>query len=124
MLKVNNTELPTPADVDYEFNKIWSENTGRLDNGYFVGDLVCIKRKYVVKFPPLTPTQLSTVRTAFAAQYGSVEITDIGDDDNNPSTETVTLNAYFGDVKVGAYSWNRQKNIKYAINCTVSIIER
>ncbi len=122
MLKVNNVVLPTPADVDYEDNKIWSENTGRLDNGYFVGDLVCIKRKYVVTFPPLTPAQLSEVRTAFAAQFGSVEITDIGDDDNNPSTETVTLDAYFGDVKVKAYSWNN--NIKYAVNCTVSIIER
>lgn len=122
MLKVDNVVLPTPADVDYEDNKIWSENTGRLDNGYFVGDLVCIKRKYVVTFPPLTPAQLSEVRTAFAAQFGSVEITDIGDDDNNPSTETVTLDAYFGDVKVKAYSWNN--NIKYAVNCTVSIIER
>lgn len=122
MLKVNNVVLPTPADVDYEDDKIWSDNTGRLDNGYFVGELVCIKRKYVVKFPPLTPAQLSEVRTAFAAQFGSVEITDIGDDDNNPSTETVTLDAYFGDVKVKAYSWNN--NIKYAVNCTVSIIER
>lgn len=122
MLKINNVDLPTPADVDYEDNKIWSENTGRLDNGYFEGDLICIKRKYVVKFPPLTPYQLSTVRIACAARFGEVTITDIGDDDNDPSTSTVTLNAYFGDVKVKAYSWN--KGIKYAINCTVSIIER
>lgn len=118
MLKVNNTVLPTPADVDYEYNKIWSENTGRLDNGRFVGDLICIKRKCVIKFPPLTPTDLSTVRTAFAAQYGNVEITDMGGDDD------ATFEAYFGDVKVGAYSWNKQKNIKFATNCTVSIIER
>lgn len=122
MLKINNVVLPAPASVDYEDNKIWSDNTGRLDNGYFVGELICIKKKYVVKWPPLTPAQLSTVRTACAAQFGSVEITDIGDDDNNPATETVTLDAYFGDFKAGAYSWNN--GIKYAINCTVSIIER
>ena len=122
MLKIGTTVLPTPASVDYEDNKIWSENTGRLDNGYFVGELVCIKKKYVVKFPPLTPSQLTTVRTACRAAYASVEITDIGDDDNNSATETVTLDAYFGDVKVSAYSW--KDGIKYAINCTVSIIER
>ena len=118
MLKVNNVVLPTPASVDYEYNKIWSENTGRLDNGQFFGDLICIKRKCVVKFSPLTPTELSTVRTAFAAQYGNIEITDMGGDTD------ATFEAYFGDVKVGAYSWNKQKNIKLATNCTVSIIER
>lgn len=122
MLTVNNTTLPTPQDVDYSYNKLWSQNSGRLDNGYFVGDLIGIKRKYVITFPPLKPTELSTVRTAFAAQFGEVTITDIGDDDNDPSTTTVTLNAYFGDVTVQAYSWH--SGIKYAINCKVSIIER
>ena len=118
MLKVGSTVLPTPSDVDYEYNKIWSDNTGRLDSGYFVGDLICIKRKCIIKFPPLTPTELSTVRTAFAAQYGNIEITDMGGDTD------AAFEAYFGDVKVGAYSWNKQKGIKLAINCTVSMIER
>lgn len=122
MLKVGTTELPVPKSVNYTENKLWSENTGRLDSGYFVGDLIGIKRKYEVVWPPLTPTQLSTVRTAINNQFAEVTITDIGDDDNNPSTTDVTLNAYFGDLSVEAYSW--RNGIKYAINASISIIER
>jgi hypothetical protein len=122
MLKVGTTELPAPKSVTYTDNKLWSDNTGRLDSGYFVGDLIGIKRKYEVVWPPLTPTQLSTVRTAVNGQFAEVTITDIGDDDNNTSTTDVTLNAYFGDFSVKAYSW--KDGIKYAIDASISIIER
>ena len=122
MLQIGNTTLPAPKSVIYSSNKLWSQNTGRLDSGYFVGDLIAVKKKYEVTFPPLTPTQLSTVRTACNTDFATVVITDVGDDDNNPSTETVTLTAYFGDITVEAYSWHN--GIKYAINATVSIIER
>ena len=115
MLKVNNVELPTPQSVDYSYNKIWSENTGRLDNGYFVGDLVCVKRKYEVTFPPLTTAQLTLVRNACAAQFAEIVITDVDGGD-------ATLWVYFGDVTVSAYSWHN--GIRYAINCRVSMIER
>lgn len=115
MLKVNNVELPTPQSADYSYNKIWSENTGRLDNGEFVGDLVCIKRKYVVKFPPLTPAQLTLVRNACAVAFAEVVITDVDGGD-------ATLTAYFGDVTATAYSW--RNGLDYAMDCQVSIIEK
>ena len=121
MLKVGTgspvswTTLPTPKDVDYSYNKLWSENSGRLDSGYFVGELIGIKRKYVVTFPPLSTTDLSTVRTACANEFAKVKITDVDGGD-------AELDCYFGDVTVGAYSW--ANGYKYAINCKVSIIER
>ena len=121
-LTIDSTTLPTPKSVNYSFNKLWSQNTGRLDNGYFVGDLIAVKRKYEVTFPPLSPTQLSTVRTAVnpAGGFASVTITDVGDGDN--SSHTTTLNAYFGDLTVESYSW--KDGIKYAMNASISIIER
>lgn len=61
MLKIGNTDLPTPKGVNYSQNKIWSQNTGRLDNGYFVGELIGVKKKYEVTFPPLSTSQLATV---------------------------------------------------------------
>ncbi len=115
MLKVGNTELPTPKNVDYSYNKLWSENSGRLDSGYFVGELIGIKRKYEVTFPPLTTSQLSTVRTAFASQFATVKITDVDGGD-------AELECYFGDVTVRAYSW--KNGYKYAMDCKVSMIER
>lgn len=114
-LTIGSTTLPTPKSVTYSYNKLWSQNTGRLDNGYFVGDLIAIKRKYEVVFPPLSTTELSTVRTACSNDFASVTITDVDGGD-------ATLTAYFGDVTVEAYSWHN--GIKYAMNTSVSIIER
>ena len=116
MLKINSTVLPAPKDVEYSDNKLWSQNTGRLDSGFFVGELIAIKRKYEVTFPPLTPTQLSTVRTAFNDEFAQVTITDVD------GSDVVLSSCYFGDLTVKAYSW--KNGIKYAIDAKVSIIER
>jgi len=115
MLKVGNTTLPVPKGVQYASNKLWSQNTGRLDSGYFVGDLIAIKKKYEVTFPALSPSQLATVRTAIDTDFATVQIT-------NAEGGTDTVSAYFGDLTVESYSW--KNGIKYAINATVSIIER
>lgn len=115
MLKIGTTDLPTPKSVTYTQNKLWSQNTGRLDSGYFVGDLIAIKKKYQVIFPALTPTELATVRAAVNADFATVQIT-------NAEGGTDTVLAYFGDVTVESYSWHN--GINYAINAAVSIIER
>jgi ribosomal protein L18 len=101
--------------VTYTQNKLWSQNTGRLDSGYFVGDLIAIKKKYQVTFPALTPAELETVRAAVNADFATVQIT-------NAEGGTDTVSAYFGDVTVESYSWHN--GINYAINAAVSIIER
>lgn len=44
MFKVDTVTLPEPQALTTEHNKIWSSNTGRLDSGYFVGDLIAKKR--------------------------------------------------------------------------------
>lgn len=115
MLKIGTTDLPTPKSVTYTQNKLWSQNTGRLDSGYFVGDLIAIKKKYQVTFPALTPTELATVRAAVNTDFATVQIT-------NAEGSTDTVSAYFGDVTVESYSWHN--GINYAINAAVSIIER
>ena len=111
------TTLPTPKNIVYSKNKLWSENTGRLDNGYFVGELVAIKRKYEVTFPPISATQLQTIMTWVNRQQGFayMEIT-------NAEGSSDTADVYFGDINVESYSWHN--GIQYAINATVSIIER
>ncbi len=44
MLKFDG-EMPVPADLQVQNNKIWSDNTGRSANGKLVGDMVCIKEE-------------------------------------------------------------------------------
>lgn len=115
MLKIGTVDLPTPKAVTYSQNKIWSQNTGRLDNGYFVGDLIAVKKKYEVAFPPLTTSELATVRAAINSEFATVQIT-------NAEGGTDTVSAYFGDLTVDSYSWHN--GIEYAVNASVSIIER
>lgn len=115
MLQIGNTTLPTPKSVVYSSNKLWSQNTGRLDSGYFVGDLIAIKKKYEVTFPALSTSDLATVRAAINTDFATVTIT-------NAEGSTDTVSAYFGDLTVESYSWHN--GIRYAINATVSIIER
>ena len=115
MFKIGSTDLRTPKSITYSQNKIWSQNTGSLDNGYFVGDLIAIKKKYEVTFPPLSTSDLATVRAAVNADFATVKIT-------NAEGGTDEVTAYFGDLNVESYSWHN--NIKYAINASISIIER
>lgn len=115
MLKIDNTVLPTPKSITYSHNKLWSQNTGRLDSGYFVGELIAIKRKYEVVFPPLTMAEYAVVKANVNNEFATVEITE---DDGTTST----VIAYFGDLTVEAYSWCN--GLKYAVNASVSIIER
>lgn len=114
-LKINNSVMPTPQSVEYEENKLWSENAGRLDNGYFTGDLIAIKKKLTFVFPPLTATDLATVKSAISSQFATVHCTDIASSD-------VSGTFYFSDFKYSGYSWS--DGIKYAVGVTVSAIER
>ena len=109
------TDLPTPKEVTYSHEKLWSENTGRLDNGYFVGELIGIKHKYEVTFPPLSTTDLTAVKNAVNNQFAYIKI-------QNAEGGNDEISAYFGSLTCEAYSWHN--GIQYAINARVSIIER
>lgn len=109
------TDLPTPKGVIYSHEKIWSENTGRLDNGYFVGELIAIKHKYGVTFPPLSTTDLTAVKNAVNNQFAYIKI-------QNAEGGTDEISAYFGSLTVESYSWCN--GLQYAMNARVSIIER
>lgn len=108
-------DLPTPKSVNYSENKLWSKNAGRLDNGNFAGDLIAIKKKYEVTFPPLSTVDYGKVLQAVNQGLTDVQIT-------NPSGGTDSIYAYFGDLNVESYSWHNK--IQYAVNASISIIER
>ena len=89
-----------------------------MDNGYFVGELVCIKHKYEVTFPPLSTDDLAIVRGAVSSVNDAFRTVKI----KNAEGGTDEISAYFGSLSVESYSWCN--GIKYAINASVSIIER
>lgn len=76
MLKVDNVTLPEPKTLTTEHNKIWSSNTGRLDSGYFVGDLIAVKRKLNITWGPMSKEEAQKVITAINKQFVRIEYTD------------------------------------------------
>lgn len=115
MLKINNVEMPAPKKFGIERNKLWSQNSGRLDNGYFVGDLLGIKRKLIIEWPPLKGTDAQTVITAVSQGFTSITFT-------NEAGAEETGDFYFGDGSGEAYSWNTA--LLYTTGLNINAIER
>ncbi|MCQ2464386.1 MAG: hypothetical protein MJ095_02240 [Oscillospiraceae bacterium] len=115
-VKYNNTEviLPEPQSMTYEHNKIWSANTGRLDSGYFVGDIIANKRKLNVTWGACTAADavkiLNAVNQAFVTIWYTAEDGTIQ-----------TGEFYWGDVSGDAYNYTVQ-HIMSGFSCNA--IER
>ena len=113
-MKVNNITLPEPKALTTEHNKIWSANTGRLDSGYFVGDLIATKRKLNIKWGAMTAADAQTVLNAVNNDFVTIEYTD-------ETGQTATGEFYWGDVS-GDYYNLTVKHIMSGLSCNA--IER
>lgn len=100
-LKIGGVTMPEPKHegLTVEENKVWSKNTGRSNNtAKMLGTIVAIKRKLEIEFPPLTPSQLTTVKSAVGGTtpFKTVQF-------DHPCGGTVTMTAYFGDLVMPVY---------------------
>lgn len=98
MFKVNSITLPEPVAITYDQNKIWSANTGRLDSGYFVGDLIAIKRKLNIQWGPQTAEDARKILNAVNQQFVTINYT--AEDGTEKSGEF-----YWGDATGEAYNF-------------------
>lgn len=64
---------PSLNGVTESFEKIWSENTGRVTSGKMTGDIVAIKLKLQVKYPILTTEQRNQLNKAIKDAFFKVE---------------------------------------------------
>lgn len=61
---INGASFNCLTDLNIEFNKLWSENTGRTyKDGAFAGTLVGIFPKLAIEFAPRTANELSSLIT-------------------------------------------------------------
>lgn len=60
---------PAHKGVTESSEKIWSSNTGRVASGKMTGDIVAIKKKLVVQWPPLTENQKNALDTAVSDAF-------------------------------------------------------
>ena len=119
-LTIGGVSMPEPKQggLTVEENKVWSKNTGRSNNtAKMLGTIVAIKRKLEIEFPPLTPAQLATVKSAISTTTPFKTVVF-----DHPAGGTVTMTAYFGDFVIPVYSWN--SGCKVMTGVKISCIEQ
>ena len=112
MLIVDNVTLPEPQSLTPEHNKIWSANTGRLDSGYFVGDLIAVKRKLNITWGPCTKEDAQKILAATQKQF--VQIKYINEENEEEPGEF-----YWGDLSGECYNMT-VKYISSGFSCNAS----
>ncbi len=61
MLKFDGETMPEPQKLEIHKEKIWSQNTGRVDSGDMTGDLVAIKLTLKIQWGILTPEETERI---------------------------------------------------------------
>ena len=76
-IKINNIDISSYIiDVEYEYNKLWSQNTGRTLSGKMSGRLLGIFPKIIIQFRPLTKAELNTLAPIFDSATQSLRYYD------------------------------------------------
>lgn len=119
-LYVDGVQLPTPAleGITFTSNKIWSSNTGRLEqSGLLAGTIVTIKKKLEIKWPPLSWEQVATIENTVSTMtpFHTLTYTDM-------TGATTSMTVYFGDPKYTQYSWAEGR--QFVLDVAVSAIEQ
>ena len=103
-LYIDGVKMPTPAleGVTITPNKIWSENTGRLEqSAAMAGTITAIKRKLEIKWPPLTMAEAAVIDQAVSSltPFHTLRFTD-------QAGAAQTMTVYFGDPTYTQYSYS------------------
>lgn len=119
-LYVDGVQLPTPAleGLTITDNKVWSANTGRLENsGDMAGTIVSIKKKLEIRWPPLSMEDVKRIRSVVSnlKAFHEIKYTDADGEINE-------LIVYFGDPQFTPYAYS--VGIQRVISATVSAIEK
>lgn len=119
-LIVDGVTLPTPAleGLTISTNKIWSANTGRLENsGEMAGTIVAIKRKLEIKWPELSMEKIRIIEDAVSntEPFHELKYTDM-------TGRTRTITVYFGDISYTIYSYS--SGVQRVKGASISAIEK
>lgn len=119
-LTVDGVTLPTPAleGLTISTNKIWSANTGRLENsGEMAGTIVAIKRKLEIKWPELAMEKIRIIEDAVSTKepFHTLQYTDM-------TGRVQTITVYFGDISYTIYSYS--PGVQRVKGAAISAIEK
>lgn len=117
-LKFDNADMPTPAEVSFTNNKLWSENTGRGANCLLVGDMIGVKKTISLKWFGLTGGEVRQINDFISSQDKPFFTVTLLDETFAEKTYTV----YAGDPTYEVWGWNEKRRLIKGI--AVNLIER
>lgn len=115
----NMTMLPSPVSVDSTSELIWSENTGRAQDGAnrakMIGDTVGIKMTHNIKWGVLTSTELSTIKSKLTGGFFYFGVSTNGSAPSSPAKY------YRSEI---SYAMVQAGSSVYYKDASVSVIEQ
>lgn len=89
ILLCNGVALPAPVSLKVDDEIIWSTNTGRVDNGDMVGDVVAEKKTISIEWGVLKEDEMRLIKDSLSAGFFSFSFYDGGN---------ITMSAYRGTL--------------------------
>lgn len=127
VLKIGVTEetlttIPTPSALQVSLQDIDSADAGRVASGKMVRDRVCggasAKRKLEIQWPPLKPSDASTILQAISEEFFHVQYPD-------PYTGSMRTSVFYaGDRIVPMYRFGNGTTDVLWENISVNLIEQ
>lgn len=116
MIQVNGRAVKTPSALDWGINDISASDAGRTQDGIMHKNRVARKRKIALKWANPTPSETSSILSAFSGEY--VNVTYFDPLDGRLETRTF----YSGDQSAPVKIWT-VNNKRYS-EVSFDIIER
>ena len=120
-LYIDGVQVRTPKVGDgltISDNKIWSANTGRLENsGEMAGTIVAVKRKLSIKWPEMSMEECGAIQALISSlvPFHSLKYTDM-------TGAVQEISVYFGDPSYTIYAYS--EGVQRVKDVAVSAIEK
>lgn len=117
VLYVDGVLMPTPSHITPQYNRLWTQGSGRTISGEWHGDIQAEKWRLDVTWEYLSRDAVKQLMQALLTKaFIQVKF-------HSPKTDSLeTITCYSGDVKLPVYSYALDQ-ITYE-NFNVSIVER
>ncbi|WP_270265206.1 DUF6711 family protein [Lactococcus formosensis] len=118
VLQIEGITVKTPQEFSVDISTIDADSSGRNANGEMVRDVIAQKTKLVIKWGPLSDSEVSDILQRINKPFFNV----IYPDPQLGRQRTKTF--YAGDSTTPSYSWNDKFKAMKWENLSVNFIEK
>ena len=96
--------------------KIWSKNTGRTTDGTMTGDIVAIKKKYVIEMPPMSGAEVALLDGLLSEPFFTAKL-------KNPQTNTIVEDTFYSNSQTYPF-YSYAKGLPEYVGVQFNLIEQ